>query len=173
MAVKPRGQLVNKTELAGILGVTTPTVDSWVRDGCPIEKKGSHGVASVFNTAAVIKWFETRARQEAAGKTAAGEQELKRRKLSAETELAELELAKARGDVAPIAEFERSQAILMAAIRTNMRNVPRRAVLQLLGCTDETEFTTKLLEEIDLALVTAADAEQEMERIQDEDSEDD
>ena len=161
MAVKGRGQLVNKTELAAILGITTPTVDSWVRDGCPIEKKGSHGVPAVFNTAAVMKWLQLRAREEATGETVADERELKRRKLLAETEKAELELAIAKGDVAPIREFERVSAAQDAAVRTNMRNVPRRAVLQLLGCTDEAEFITKLMAEIDLALVTAADTELE------------
>ena len=168
MAAKNVGQDVNKTELCAIMGVTPPTVDGWVRNGCPIKQHGARGVAATFNTAAVMKWLQLRAREEASGETVADERELKRRKLSAETEKAELELAVARGEVAPVREFERAQAMLLAAIRTNMRNVPRRAVLQLLGCTDETEFTEKLMAEIDLALVTSAEAELDLEEDEDE-----
>lgn len=159
MGAKNVGQDVNKTELCAVMGVAPPTVDGWVRNGCPIKQKGARGVAATFNTADVMKWLQLRAREEASGETVADERELKRRKLSAETEKAELELAVAKGEVAPIRDFERAQAVAMTAIRTNMRNVPRRAVLQLLGCTDETEFTTKLMAEIDLALVTAAETE--------------
>ena len=74
----------------------------------------------------------------------------------AQREMAELDLAKARGEVAPINEFERASAAMDTAIRTNVLNVPARVVLQLLGCTDETEFKTKLRAELVLALDTAA-----------------
>lgn len=77
----------------------------------------------------------------------------------AQRETAELELALLRGDVASVREFERVQSAIMATIRTNVLNVSSRAVLQLLGCTDETEFKTKLRAELTLALETAADAD--------------
>ena len=159
MAAKNNGQNVNKTELCAIMGVTPPTVDGWVRNGCPIESKGARGVAATFNTARVMKWLRDSAREEGSGKSLADESELKRRKLAAEAEKSELDLAKAKGEVAPVREFERAQAAMMAAIRANMRNVPGRAVLQLLGCTDENDFKQKLMAEIDLALVTAAESE--------------
>jgi phage terminase Nu1 subunit (DNA packaging protein) len=126
-------------------------------------------VSASFNTAEVAKWLQTRARDEGAGTSQADEAELKRRKLAAETAKAELELAKAMGLVAPIREFERSQAAVMAAIRANMRNVPGRAVLQLLGCTDEMVFKSKLMAEIDLALVTASETEPDIDEDEPED----
>lgn len=153
------GQIVNKSELCSLFGVSPPSVDGWVRNGCPVVEKGSQGRHSQFNTADVAKWLRDRAREEGSGTKTADEAELRRRKLAAEAERSELELAKVKGEVAPVAEFERIWAMKDAAVRTNMRNVPRRAVLQLLGCTDETEFTSKLLAEIDLALVTAAETE--------------
>lgn len=70
--------------------------------------------------------------------------------------MAELELAKARGDVAPVREFEMAQSKMMAVIRTNILNVPSRAVFQLLGETDEKIFKTKLRSELTLALEQAA-----------------
>lgn len=168
MASKGKGQTLNRGEVAAFFGVTPPTVDGWVRAGCPV-KKGQRGVASEFNSADVAAFLREKAREEGSGTTLADENHLKRRKLAAEAERAELEVAKAKGEVAPIREFERAQAAAMAGIRANMRNVPGRAVLQLLGCTDEKEFKTKLMAEIDLALVTAAEAEIDLEAEDDED----
>lgn len=164
------GQDVNKAELCSIMGVTPPTVDGWVRNGCPIKKKGSRGVAATFNTADVMTWLRDKAREEASGTTLADEGELKRRKLAAEAEKAELELAKAKGEVAPVREFERATASLMAIIRQNVMQVPGRIVMQLIGCTDETEFKTKLRAELVLALESAAEEDLSLEDDEDLDS---
>lgn len=171
MASKGKGQQCNRGELAEFFGVTPPTVDGWVRAGCPVVKQGQRGVAAVFNTADVAAWLRQKAREEGSGTSLADESELKRRKLAAEAEKAELDLAKAKGEVASIEDFERAQNAMMAAIRANMRNVPGRAVLQLLGCTDESEFKSKLMDEIDLALVTAAEADLDLDE-NDEDEDD-
>lgn len=163
MAVKHAGQNVNKAALCVIMGVSPPTVDGWVRNGCPITQRGSRGVAATFNTADVMKWLRDKARDEGRGNAQASEEELKLRKLAAEAEKAELEVAKAKAEVAPVREFERATAALMAAIRTNVLNVTGRAVLQLLGCTDELEFKRKLRAELTLALETAADTDLDLE----------
>lgn len=170
-SVTQRGTQLNKQELADFFGVTPPTVDQWVRAGCPIVQKGSKGVAAIFNSAEVAKWRVEKAAEDAGGGAKASEQELKLRKLAAETAKSELELAKAKGEVAPIIEFERVQAARMSSIRANLRNVPARAVLQLLGCTDETEFKKTLMDEIDLALVTSAEQDIEVEEEEEQDEE--
>jgi phage terminase Nu1 subunit (DNA packaging protein) len=159
MAAKNTGKEVNKAELCATFGVTPPTVDGWLRNGCPIKQRGSRGVSAVFNTADVSKWLNDRSRDEGAGNILADEAELRRRKLAAETGKAELEYSQAKGLVAPIAEFERVQSRLMAAIRTNIMNVPSRAVLQLLGETSETVFKEKLRAELALALEQSSDAD--------------
>lgn len=163
-----KGQTETRAGIASVFGVALPTVDGWVRNGCPFVQRGSRGVEWQFNTADVSKWLQTRAREEASGESVADEAELKRRKLAAETAKAELELAKAKGDVAPIREFERAQSMMMAAIRANVMQVPSRAVLQLLGETSEAEFKAKLRAELVLALETAAESDMDME---DEESE--
>ena len=88
------------------------------------------------------------------------------REQKAKTELTELELATKKGEVALIAEFERAQAMVFAAIRANIMNVPQRAVLQLLGETDERAFKEKLKAELVLALETSAEEELEEEEIE-------
>ncbi len=80
------------------------------------------------------------------------------RKLSAEATRAELQLAKERGEVALISEFERAQAARYAVIQRNVLNVAQRAVLQLLGETDEATFKQKLRAELTLALKQSSEA---------------
>lgn len=153
------GRIVNRSGLAELFGVALPTVDGWVRNGVPVVTRGGRGRQWEFDTAAVIDWIRDKAVSEATGNIQADEAELRRRKLQAETTKAELELAKAKGDVAPVREFERAQAAAFAQIRANIMNVPQRAVLQLLGETDETIFKEKLRAELTLALQEAATAD--------------
>lgn len=83
----------------------------------------------------------------------------KARLTKAQADIAELELQELRGELASVKDFERAQAKACATIRTNICNVPQRVVVQLLGCTDETEFKEKLLAELSLALESAAHAD--------------
>jgi phage terminase Nu1 subunit (DNA packaging protein) len=163
-----KGQVVSKSELAHFFGVSQPTIDGWMRNGCPVIERGGAGKSGKYNTADVANWLRERAREEVTGTTAADEHQLRRRKLQAETEKAELELAKAKGEVAPVQEFERATAGLMAIIRQNVLNVPARAVLQLLGETDESKFKSKLRAELVLALETAANSDVNIDDEEDE-----
>lgn len=151
--------ILNRQECAQAMGVALPTFDKWVRDGCPVKQRGRKGIPWQFDLADVIAWWGQRERENAAGGATTDENELKRRKLAAETGVAELEFAKARGEVAPVAEFERAQARMMATIRTNVMNVAQRAVLQLLGETDEARFKQRLRAELALALEQSAQVE--------------
>lgn len=81
------------------------------------------------------------------------------RKLRAEADRVELELAKARGEVALISEFEAVQVARNTLICVNVMNVPRRSALRLLGEKDEATFKRVLTEELRLALKTAATSE--------------
>ncbi|RMV68204.1 MerR family transcriptional regulator [Pseudomonas coronafaciens] len=90
------------------------------------------------------------------------------RKLRAEATMAELDLAKAVGAVALVSEFEQAQNMMIGLIRTNIMQVPSRAVLQLLGCVDESTFKEKLRSELILALKTAAESDLNKEIEEDE-----
>lgn len=140
------------------MGVSLPTVDRWIRDGCPVKQRGAKGIPWEFDLAAIVAWWGDNQRKAAAGQAPTDMEDAKRRKVAAEAEMAELELARARGLVAPIEEFRRAQEARAAIIRVNVMNVPQRAVLQLLGETDETIFKKKLRAELTLALETAANA---------------
>jgi phage terminase Nu1 subunit (DNA packaging protein) len=154
---------VNRQELSQAMGVTPPTIDRWIHDGCPVKQRGTKGIAWVFVLADVVSWWGQRQRESAASSAPTDVEDARRRKLSAEAAMAELELAKARGDVAPIREFEMAQSRMMAVIRTNILNVPSRVVLQLLGETDEKLFKSKLRAELTLALEQSADEDIDIE----------
>lgn len=165
---EPKGKRVTRTGLAEFFGVSLPTVDVWVRDGCPFVKKGSRGVEWEFATGDVWEWHQERAVRDATGDAQLTEQELKRRKLEAETLKAELELEEARGAVALITDFERAQSAFAATVQANIMQVPQRVVLRLLGETDELLFKRVLREELVTALKQAAEDELQI----DEDEED-
>lgn len=164
-----RGQEVNRNELAGVFGCSLPTVDAWVRAGCPVVQRGSKGVPWIFNTADVAKWRQDRAVTDATGDSQADESEIERRTKRAKMLQAELAFAKESGLVSSIRDFERVQAARYAVIRANIMNVPARAVLRLLGETDETQFKKVLRAELVLALDAAAKEQLE---ISDDDEDD-
>lgn len=160
---------VNRSKLAETLGVTLPTVDGWVRAGCPVVQKGGRGVEWVFDVPDVAAWRIDRAVREATGDKVQDKDALELRKLAAQAERAELELTEARGLVAPVREFERAMSRAFAEVRANVLNVPQRVVTQLLGETDETKFKSTLRAELVLALQAAAEVDVSLDGDEDED----
>lgn len=153
------GVKLNRAGLAEHLGVSLPTIDRWGKEGMPVVQRGSRGVEWVFDLAEVIRWRVDRAAKDAASDAPDGLEEIEKRTAAAKMLKAELELAQARGDVAPIREFERAQAKAFAEVRANVMNVPQRVVIQLLGETNETRFKEVLRGELTLALQAAAEAD--------------
>lgn len=151
-----KGQEVNRTGLADVFGVALPTVDGWIRNGCPVIQRGAKGREWKFDTAAVMGWLRDRAVEEATGETQADEAEINRRRKTADMLLAELNLAKAKAVVAPLDQVERKLAGVFAEVRANMRNIPGRIASTLVGETDERRLKQVLLSEIDMALESLA-----------------
>lgn len=150
---------LNRTDLATHMGVSMVTIDTWKREGMPVLERGGPGKQWTFDLVAVVKWWGDRRANQAAGDAPTDLIEIEKRTASAKMQKAELELAKARGEVAPIRDFERAQSKAFAEIRTNVMNVAQRVVIQLLGETNESVFKKKLRAELTLALQAAADAD--------------
>jgi len=102
-----RGQQLNRSKMADHLGIAMTTMDDWVKRGCPVISRGGRGVQWKFNSAAVRAWRDADIRSELTGVQSASMDELKRRKLEAETEQAELDLARSKELVAPVEQIER------------------------------------------------------------------
>ncbi|KAF1017681.1 MAG: hypothetical protein GAK31_00949 [Stenotrophomonas maltophilia] len=156
-AGSPKGQNVNRSGLSAVFGVSLPTIDAWVRAGCPGVKVGSgKGGGWTFNTAEVVRWREQRAAEEASGDEVDDEAALRRRKLLANTVSDEHDALVKKQLVAPLAQVERAAGRVFAEVRTNLRSLPGRVVTQLIGETDEKRFRQVLLSEIDQVLESLA-----------------
>jgi phage terminase Nu1 subunit (DNA packaging protein) len=59
------GKKLNRADLADFFGVTLPTIEAWVRKGCPFIEKGGKGKGWVFSSSAVIHWRITTSVEEA------------------------------------------------------------------------------------------------------------
>lgn len=94
------GRTVNKTELAKITGLSMPTIDAAVREGAPIEGRGSRREGNRYNTAAFFDWYwrhKVERNTDASGFDAA-----KLRDKEAQTRLRELQIAQKEGSLIPV-----------------------------------------------------------------------
>lgn len=80
------------------------------------------------------------------------------RKTRAEATMAELELAKATGEVCSVQEAEDAMDMLVGLVRTNMLQIPTRVASMLIGETSESKFKDVLRQEIIQVLTDAAEA---------------
>ena len=139
---------VNRAELAEILGVSLPTITSKVSKGMPFEQRGGRGREWTFDTAAVFEWEKEQAIINATGDlSSVTDDELKRRKLAAETTLVELEGAKKRGDLIPREEIEKMLVNLVLDTKARLLLVPRRCAPLLTQLTSEQEIRDIIEEE--------------------------
>ena len=137
---------VNRVELAEILGVSLPTITSKVSKGMPFEQRGGRGREWTFDTAAVFEWEKEQAIINATGDlSSVTDDELKRRKLAAETTIVELEAGKKRGDLIPREEIEKMLANLALGTKARLLLVPRRCA-PLLTCLSDEQEIRKIIE---------------------------
>ncbi len=122
MSARPReGVIVNRRELADLWGVALTTVDAWIRRGCPVTRRGNRKIPWEFDSAAVADWRLKQAALDAAGDTRdVSLDEARKRKMAAEAALAELELAKARGEAVSIEDVGQVWEDISASIRARL-----------------------------------------------------
>lgn len=155
---KGNGQKVNRSGLAAVFGVSMPTVDAWVRNGCPGVKTGSgKGGGWEFDTADVMRWLQKRAADDAGGGEVADENALKRRRMAVTLKADELSLARDMGLVAPIEDFERTQAKVFAMLRQGIMTVPARVAMSLVGEKSETRIKQVITSALTEALTKVAE----------------
>ncbi len=158
--MQDKGEIASLSAVARIIGVQRNTLMSMVRRGCPYlskpgRKKGSEWK---FNTAEVAQWRIDQAVKEAIGDVReTDEKELRKRKLRAETIIAELEAAKARGQVGDLDEFGRQVRNASIKIRTRLKQMVARVAPMLIGIKKITEIKAILADEVDQALTALAD----------------
>ena len=159
MKMKNKGRIISLSALATFLGIHRNTLYSWVERGCPYVKKADRlrGIDWKFDSGEVVQWRLDQAIQDAVADTStATEDELRRRKLAAETVLAELQTAKARGEVGSLDEFERQVTNAAIEIRKRLQQMADRVAPMVIGL-KVSEVKRILREEVDQALTVLAD----------------
>ena len=141
------------------MGVSVTTIDRWVKDGCPVAQRGSRGIEWAFELPSLIRWWGDRRASDAEQNEVSDLLEIELRTKRAEMLKAELELAKAKGEVANVREFEKVQVKAMASIRARVMNVPQRVAMRLIGETNETTIKARLTEELRNALESASESD--------------
>lgn len=122
-----RGKFVNRADLADTFGISLPTVDAWVKKGCPVVERGSKGRQWVFDTAVVHDWRIQLALSDSVTATAsAGGQiskdEADRRKAVAQAVVAEVDADEALKSVVSRFDAEALMADFCQALRAGMSN---------------------------------------------------
>ena len=124
----------------------------------PYLQRGQRGKEWTFDTADVFNWEKDQAIKDTVGDfTAVSEDEMKMRKLAAETGKAEIELAKARGEVAPLHDMEIAWRDSVLEFKARIRLLPSRVAGQMVGLDNETEIKAVLLDEVDQSLTVLSE----------------
>ena len=151
------GQIANRGEMAGILGISPTTLDRYVQAGCPVLEKGSGRREYRFNTAEVIRWVLARGATPARGQT----DDTRRRYNQAAAELKEFQLAQKRGSMIRLEDAAAIIADELANVRSRLLAMPHNVAPKIAGMTDPTTIEAALHDEVIAALteLTADDRE--------------
>lgn len=138
--------IVNKKQLAEILGLSEETLTQYQKDGTfPILHKRRGRAGSDYETADVIAWLERRRVGHMIGNQDAIDiEEGKRRKIAAEAGLAELELLKEQGKVVEIDRIAEEIGEQLSNFRAKMLSIPSKVAGQV--------YTAKDIKEIKVIL---------------------
>jgi len=122
-----------------------------VRKGLTCEKVDGQ---VVFNTADVLEWREAQAVERvSSGVTPSANIDAARhRKLIAEAELAEIELAKARGALIPISDATRILSSTLTAVRAKLLAIPTKLAARIAIETSEAACRALVAEAVNEAL---------------------
>lgn len=140
---------VNQAQLAELLGKTVATISNWTREGMPVAKRGTQGQQYLYETTDVFVWLQNRWQDTRPDSDLETE---RTRKVRVEADLAELELAKARGDLVPTAEVEKVWVDRVTRMKSKLRGVPTRSATQLVMMDSVPQVEALLLDMIDEAL---------------------
>lgn len=123
-------KLVNKRDLAELLGVTERTLTNWQKVGMPIHATGERGEASEYDVPLVIKWLIKRRLAEARVTTP------RDRLADLQGQRIAVELARQRGDLAPSAEYRAAWRALVVEARQTLLALPSAIVPELVQAAD-------------------------------------
>jgi phage terminase Nu1 subunit (DNA packaging protein) len=132
------GKIVNKRDLALIVGVSERTLTEYQREGLPLQTDGARGASNAYDTEQVIRWLVMREKSKP-------ENESQRDRLARlQGDKVEMEMAVAAGQLVPVAEIQPAWLAMVSSAKSYLRAEPDR-LAQLLDVTDGVDAKRDLL----------------------------
>ena len=139
---------VTEAQLGSLVGRSDRTIRRWVKAG-RLQHVAPGRLRLVDALPAVVALIE-----EASDGSELQAERL--RKLRAEASMAELDLARQRGLVAPVQQFADAQFRFAGMVQHGMMQLPQRLAIRLLNESDETQFKAAVKEEVTTVLTNAS-----------------
>lgn len=132
------GKLVNKRDLALIVGVSERTLTEYQREGLPMQVDGSRGESNTYDTEQVIRWLVMREVSKPGNETQ------RDRLARLQGDKVEMEIAVAAGQLVAVGDIEPAWLAMAASAKSYLRAEPDR-LAQLLEVTDGVDGKRDLL----------------------------
>jgi phage terminase Nu1 subunit (DNA packaging protein) len=159
-----KGLEVNRSDLAKLFGVSLPTIDSWVSNGCPYIKApdGKNNKNWLFDSAEVHRWLKDRDIKQVQDQLSNAHDllsfdEARKRKMQAEAGLMELELREKKGQLLDAELIQKAGVDVITACKTKIRALAVKLPPILAPITDVKQIQDRLEKGIDDALNELAD----------------
>lgn len=127
---------LNRSQISKALNISLPTVDIWVRNGCPHERKGKK---YIFSLPEVYKWKKLQDKGEV------GSLEIERARLAKEqADKYSLDNAVKRGELVPVGDVTRVWESRIGACRSRLLGLPGRISPHVVACSNVAEVKALL-----------------------------
>ena len=152
--------LVNKTQLAEIIGKTQQTLTTWQKNGMPIHATGINGQANQYETSDVIDWL---IRREIGKLTVTDEGEVhdyeaeRARLTHHQANKTELEAKVLKGELIPAKTVETIQGAMVSAFRSKALSLPTKTAGKVQNLTDLAEIEDCIRAEVYETLTELSD----------------
>lgn len=153
-----KGKLVNKTELAEIVGVHERTISRWQKNGLPILADGTRGYDNRYDTVEVIDWMvqreiENRITDHGGSAQDFYDYEAERARLTHhQANMAAMDEKTKAGKLIPADVVANAWGGLVSAFRARTLGIPTKVAPKLIGLTSLAQIQALLKEEVYQAL---------------------
>lgn len=128
-----KGELMTKSRLSNVLGYASVTVDKYIKEGAPVESRGSRRIGFRINSADFNQWA---LRYNVAEATGGGELQgfdaAKTREKAAAARLKEIQIDERTGQLVEIGEVTKVYERELGILRASLLAIPSRV-----GCSRE------------------------------------
>ncbi|WP_345198935.1 terminase small subunit [Kistimonas scapharcae] len=161
------GKVVNKRELAEIVGKSQQTLTTWQKNGMPISSDGANGTANLYDTEEIIQWMISREIERRIADHGGDmgdwfDYEKERARLTHhQANIAGLDEEVKRGRLIPADVVESAWVDFVAAFRAKVLSIPTKAAHQFITLSDLNQIQDCLKEHLFEALAELADYDPE------------